>query len=227
MPEGQETAGDKALEWYAGQPMARAAVLLIPYAGGSLDALLGTWGSSLAEQRRTAFIEELQASMEKLADDKVDRSWFQTEQWADLVIRAIRASMETRDRQKVRRYAQILAGSSLIGKPDTFDAEAVIGSLASLTPDEVALAGKIYNIATAGHGFVDGTNLPDASANQYDLKRIESAGLISEEVGTMYGYGGGRYHVTSTFRQLMGVIQMVESGGNESGAAATAPTAGE
>lgn len=152
-----------------------------------------------------------------LERDKVDQAFLETEAWADLVFRTFRAASETRDRAKVQLLARILIGASRVDRDTELEAEAVLASVADLSPLELEVASAIWRMLT--RDGADDRDLQLAEANErwseealpraarpnrtFHLKRIERAGLISEYAGAYLDYGGGAYQCTATFRRLM------------------------
>lgn len=212
---------DRAADAYSSTGWLRAGAAAIPFIGGSIDALITTRASELFERRVTAFLEELQAAAARLEETKVDRRYLDSEDWHDLLLRAFRAAADTRDPEKVRLYAAILIGAAKVDGMPGLDPEAILASVADLSPAEIGLARVMYANETAPGDLSTmerwERTLADPPANVRDdvtfhLKRIERTGLIAEETGTLWGYSGGAYFVTPTFRRLMEFIESRELG---------------
>jgi len=58
------TMRNAALEHYATNAAARAAVATIPWFGTGIDALLGTAGSNLIAMRQAIYVEELRSALD-------------------------------------------------------------------------------------------------------------------------------------------------------------------
>jgi hypothetical protein len=204
-----------AAEWYASNPYVRAAVSgvasLVPIGGAAVDAWLGTKGSALAERRRDALIAELHNLLARLSEDKVDKEYFQSEAWADLLMQAIQSSTRTGDTEKIRLFAAILAGAATIDGPVDLDMEAVLGTLADLTPVEIGIAGQMYDaIRQEPHVFIDGCPAPNVPDADFHMKRLEAAGLVAarQPMGMTFQHMEN-YHLTPTFHRIIAALRNV------------------
>lgn len=213
---------DRAVEIYSSTGWLWAGVQLIPFGiGGAIDVLVTTRGAALVERRLTAFIEELRGAAERLGEEKVDRAFLDTEEWDDLVIRAMRSAADTRDREKIRLYAALLVGAAATDRDRDVDLESLLSAIAELSPLEIRLARSIYEMQkldvdrdlelteVVARGWGDPAKYPaEAMANlTFHLKRLERTGLVSEITGAYWDYTGGAYRVTMTFRRLMRYLE--------------------
>lgn len=161
---------------YSGNPAFRAVLAAIPFVSG-LDALVGTAGSNTALERLRALIEDLGAQIRQLAD-KQDRAVTE-EQLLDSAIRAVRGATETGDREKVRTITAALVGATSVDRPMDLDVESVIASLVSLTPADLAAAGRLVDHLGPGT-FPPPPELgPDAL---FFMGRLQAAGLLESIV---------------------------------------------
>jgi hypothetical protein len=76
-----EPLGQRALRRHSSAPELRAALAAIPIIGGSIDTLLATRRSQLAEERIGRLINELNAAVVRLDDSKVDWSVLSSEEF--------------------------------------------------------------------------------------------------------------------------------------------------
>jgi hypothetical protein len=206
---------DAVVEWYTSNPYARAAVSgaasLVPFAGAAVDAWLGTVGSALAEHRRDALIAELHNYLDRLDESKVDKEYLQSEAWADLLMQGIQSSVRTRDTEKIRLFAAILAGAATTDGPTDLDVEAVLGTLANLTSVEIGIAGQMYEtVRREPHVFIDGCPLPNVADADFHMKRLEAAGLVvaKQPMGMTFQHMEN-YHLTPTFHRLVAALRNV------------------
>jgi len=196
-------------EAYASNPILRAAAQLIPYAGPSIDAILGTFGGNLGQRRLQALFEELRVMMSQLEEEKVDKAFIEGEEWIDLLIQAIAASIRTRSRDKIRWYAAILAGAARVDRPPDLDLEGALAVLASLSPAEVQFARYLFDHSNAGQQLVKKTAISREADQEFRLRRLEATGLISEVIATYAGVSGGEFMVTPTFTRIMKLVSSV------------------
>ena len=213
---------DRAVEIYSERGWLRAAVQLIPYVGGAIDALVATRAERLTRERIESLLDELKGAAEQLDEEKIDRDFVGSEEWDDLVLRAFRAAADSGDREKHRLVAAILMGAATKDGLREMDGHAVLAAISELSPLELRVARAVYDLAQAPL-LPDETELnelqlanrrnwelpetwaPEAALPNlsFHLKRVERTGLIEELTGSYVGYQGGVYVPTRTFRRLV------------------------
>jgi hypothetical protein len=212
----------KASEAYAQKTWLRAAINLIPYIGGSLDVVLTSRGS-LHQKRFFELLEGLKKEMSLIKEDKIDRAYLESEEFSDILLKVIEASLKTRNRDKIRLYAKFLRGAILIQNRNQLPLEDYLATLTELTPAELEVARAIYkqqfdyepnsieNILQ--WAWKKGWNdLPNQVTNvskedlPFVLLRIQKSGFIRELTGAYVGYEGGVYVITDVFRKIMQFI---------------------
>lgn len=213
-------AVDKAAAIYSSKGWLRAIVAAVPFVGGSIDALVTSRGTELAQQRVTALLDDLRAGLQRVTEAKVDQSFISSEAWDDLVMRAFRTAADTRDRDKIRFLAAVLTGSVTLDDGAGLDAESLLGVIADLSPADLAFARALYARMTGPRSAEESVMgeivywgvrtgswewVPSAAGNDivFRLKRLERVGLIEEITGAFFDYGGGAYRLTPTFARLM------------------------
>jgi hypothetical protein len=209
-----------ALDAYATNPALRAAVVIaVPFVGGAFDALAGTAGSNIALDRMGVFIEELTQRVGTLEDEKCDPK-VTPEDLVDAAIRAVRGALETGDRDKVRTLASILVGATSTERPEDLDAESVIASLVSLTPEDLRYARRLVQVVIdKGSAYIDwGHAAEPVLDSQFRLMRLQGAGLLeTERTGGMMGAGPNfTYRFTPT---MWRILELLRAGGETIGAA--------
>lgn len=219
---------DKAAEAYFENTTFRALINAIPYVGGSLDVLLSSKGKKIVEGRIVAFVEQLRKDVGDLKEDAIDRTFLESEEWFDLVIKTIEHSSRTRDVEKMKLYSKILRAAVIKRDRKENDPEEYLNVLAELSPREIILAKAIY--AQQSDRPIVSLTEPRKSENELQwaerkgwqklsdetgidkndlpflLKRLERTGLIREITGTYLDYEGGVYAITDVFRKLMGYL---------------------
>lgn len=111
---------NKAGEAYVQNTLLRAAINLIPYIGGSLDVVLASRGS-LHPKRIVEFLESLKEEMSRIEEERIDIAYLKTQEFSDIILKLMEASLRTRDREKMRLYANIQRLNQINGnasKPD-------------------------------------------------------------------------------------------------------------
>jgi hypothetical protein len=164
-----------AVDAYAANPALRAAVVIaVPFVGGAFDALAGTAGSNLAQDRMSIFFEELGQRIAALEAAKRDPD-VTVEELVDATIRALRGAIETGDRVKVRMLASILVGATSVERPAELDSESVVASLVSLTPADLHFVRRLSQLVK-GSTFAAPSELgPD---RLFFVGRLFGAGLL-------------------------------------------------
>jgi hypothetical protein len=95
----------RASQNYADNVWIRAAMQAVPHVGGSLDTLFAARGVFIQQKRIESLIKELHAKFQSLESVPP----YNEEEFLDLTIRAIEASVKTRADDKRSLYANILA----------------------------------------------------------------------------------------------------------------------
>jgi len=209
----------KASEAYARNTALRAAVNLIPGIGGSLDVLFASKAQSVVQNRLMQFLEELRKEMNSVKEEMVDKQYLESEEWLDLVLRALEAATRTRRIEKISLYAKVLRGAVIVQDRQESSPEEYLAILAELTPREIEVAQAIYRQQNdepqSGEtelqwawrkGWNQFSNICPSVPKEdvpYVLQRLERSGLLHEITGSYLGYGGEVYTATKAFRKLM------------------------
>lgn len=211
----------KASEAYVQNTWLRAAVNLIPSIGGSLDVILSSRGD-IYKKRFLELFENLKEEMCRVKENKIDRAYLESEEFSDLLVKVIEASMKTRSHDKIHLYAKFLRGAMLIQDRSKVSLEDYLAAIVELTPAELEVARAIYkqqfdkpnpdesDLQWAWRkGWKD---LPNQVTNvskddlPFILLHIEKSGFIKELTGSYAGYEGDVYVITAPFRKLMDFI---------------------
>jgi hypothetical protein len=183
---------------------------LAPYVGGFVSASLTGYVAHGSRRRFEALIWELEAEIAKLGVEKVDADFFETDEFTDLLLKAGRISGETRDAEKRRWCAAILAGALAVDHAPDLDHEGLLGTVGALSPQTLAVARECFVRATNSAP----TNLenplvepPDGVHGKFFLAQMRGAGLIDEESVSVYDTPSRvSYRVSPTFRALMELV---------------------
>jgi len=168
--------------------------------------------------------EELRKEMSSISEGKVDRKYLESEEWFDLVIKAIEAAVRTRHKEKINLYARVLRGAVTIQNRQEFSPEEYVAVLTELTLREIEVAQVIYgqqcdvpmqpNENELQWAWRTGwKQLPPSCPSvpeediPFTLLRLQKSGLIREITGTYFDYTGGVYVITESFRKLMRYIE--------------------
>jgi hypothetical protein len=211
-----------AAQAYSNNTILRAMINAVPYIGGSLDVLISSKGHKVLQERVESLLRQLQSDMSSVKENMIDRTFLDSEEWFDLVVKALESAARTRDSEKIRMYSTILRNSVITDMRLTHNPEDYLAVLSELTAREVKLAKAIY---TQQNDRPEGneTELQWATRKGWKnlaiesrlgeeelpflLKRVERSGLIKEITGAYVGYTGGVYVITDVFRKLMNYIE--------------------
>jgi hypothetical protein len=210
------TALQRAEDIYASLPPLRALVAAIPFVGGSLDALFGGYAGKLQERRVRQLFDELRTMMGKLDEAKLDASFIESDEWADLVLKALRSATQSGNEKKIRLYAAIMAASAVSGGVRDPEPESLLSALAELSPAQVEVLSMLHR-ESSRRGYL--TFLVEAREKwggdlEFHLSRIAATGFIVGQgaFGDVVGgsnYQGAHYVTTPTFRRLLDLLRDV------------------
>jgi len=207
-----------ALEHYATNAAARAAVAAIPWFGGGVDALLGTAGTNRLANRMQVFFDELHDQLGAV-EERLDHAVTE-EDLFDTALKAMRGALETGDRERVRILVAILVEAATVQTTESLDPEAVLTELLNLSSATLRVARQMYDEATAGwHPTNSGVPVPYSADADFHVQRLEAAGLIQvlKPAGTMGAglFSPTRYEPTATFRRIMAMVRHEPAGAGE------------
>lgn len=208
-----------ALARYNEADWLRFAIQKIPLIGPSLDLLLTSGHRRLAQQRARYLLAGLEADVQRIDGSKVDNVYVESEEFHDLLIAAIRNSIETRHREKIRLNARILAGA--IRSDQTRDEpELHLELIRDLSPQDLVVLREIVAQQRIPPDPTEDNLLAWASRCGWDrihatvlkqgvrdvphvLHRLQGAGCIKEITGGFFDYTGGTYLLTDAARRLV------------------------
>lgn len=192
-----------------------AAVALVPVVGGSFATILTGYATHESRKRLEALIADVYVEVHKIGDDKVDQHYLHSQEFLDLLVRASRVAFDTRDAEKRRWCAAILAGALTVERSDDLDHEALLKVVGSLSPQTLVVARESYLTAIEA-APVNYTNppmvdVPPGDYGGFHLARLVGVGLVSEDPPGTYGSAYVRYRVAPIFRELMAIVGVAAS----------------
>ena len=202
----------KASQMYSELTTLRAAITAIPFVGGSIDVLISGKAQNIAQKRLETLAGSLKDELNQLKGNQIDKNFLESDEWFDLLMQTFDKTIRTRSEEKIRLFSKVLTGVlASTSKRDT--AEEFLNILSELSETEIAIAHIVYELQTVNikqleekNPFIAKCDFVDQADLPFYLKRLEKAGLVSEEMGMIVGYEGGIYHITPTFKKLMGII---------------------
>ena len=211
-----KTTINKGLQKYSESIFLRVFTNLCIPGGPILDIILGTKGSNITQERLTHFFKILENEINQLKDNVVDYDYINSEDFYDILIKSIDATVKTRYREKISYYAKILTTSIPIQDRYNFSPEDYLNILIELTPREFEVARTLYmkenEVTTIKEGIIDGFEkvaeicpfVPAEDIN-FILIRLMRVGLLCPTSG----WGGGvQYYITDVFRNIMQYLEI-------------------
>jgi hypothetical protein len=180
----------------------RAALVNVPVVGPIITELMGVYGDEYKRRQLDALAEELNTVM-KLVEGNVDRQFLESDDFAALVMRVMRDSLQTTDRKKIRYLAAVLAGSATTERIDPLEVEALLNALSQLTSIDMVLARSLIGRAV---NPLEGDSLPNVVPNPwFHAARLESAGFIERSTNGIR-FRTAPYVPSAALTQLMKMI---------------------
>lgn len=108
----------KASKKYAKNVALRSLVNLIPTIGSSLDVIFTEKWNRIVAKRIESFFKYTQQEFEKIQEEKVNKEFIESEDFADLVVNCLSMSSKTRQKEKIKMFSNILKNASIVEKFD-------------------------------------------------------------------------------------------------------------
>lgn len=212
---------EKAVEWYSNNSELRAMICGVFFIGSPMDIYFATEGQKITQRRFMKALESLKEEMVKLEEEQVDKSFLESEEFYDLMLRMLERSVKTGINEKVKIFSKIIKGAiktdSVNNRHNAQDFLDIISDLSLL---DMRVANEIYNQQkdipetfqgednelryTKSHGW---ESIPDnlgITKTDFELaiSMIARTGLIKEVTGTYYGYTGGGLRHNSRIQKV-------------------------
>lgn len=210
----------KLSDKYSNSVIARAFVAAIPYAGGSLDIILSNNSQRFEKRRIEKIFDFLHNELSAIAENKINKSFLESEEGYDLIYKATIAAKETRQNEKLLLYARIV--KSALNNDKTYkdgDPELFLKIIQELSVSELRVSWLLYKLKANPPKDYEGNDstmlarlYPEYTSEDLVsiFLRLEKTGLIKELVGSYIGYGGGTYNITNLFKRLIEYIETME-----------------
>lgn len=190
----------------------RGAALLIPIVGPQLSEAIGILEGQWVSRRLERFMAEANSRFSALDEQKIDRSYVESEEYLDVVVGAVQAAKRSAQDEKRRWIAAVLTGAAAKDRPDDFDAQSLLDTLAGLSVHEL----RILRWASEIEGWVQIGYMPDELRDpdlDYHLHRLEAAGMLGRASKDLPAYGAHAedwrtFLRTETLLRLMAVIKV-------------------
>jgi len=224
--QAKKLAEESILLYNDNSPL-RLCILGIPTLGPIIDTILTSKGQQISYKRLIGFFRELENEIKELDERLINLEFVESDEFYDLLIKSIESSLKTRHEEKRKLYAKIIKNRCLVQKSE-LNPEFYFDIINELTIEELLVAKKLYELKTTGEyeQLVKGqpenseylmqdqdvlalTDLPiEKDDYTFILLRLQKIGLIKEQTGMIFGYIGGIYDITGTFKKLMKSIEI-------------------
>lgn len=222
--ENAKYIAEETIQLYNDNSPLRLCVLGIPSLGPVIDTILTSKGQQISYNRLLSFINELENEIQKIDNRLINLEFINSEEFYDLLVKSIEASLKTRHEEKRKLFAKIIKNRCLVQESD-LNPEFYLEIINELTIEELIVARKLYELKT--------TYTLEELAKEYKVKpveikkdkdalalvlsdfpidkddytfillRLQKVGLIKEETGNLFGNEGGMYEITRTFDKLI------------------------
>jgi len=192
----------------------RTAFRNIPYIGTNIDYVMSQKGMKFYKNRIEIFLDNLATEIERLDESKINKEFIQTEEFFEIIRQAIEYSTKAIDNEKILEYAKIVRSSVEIDFVPVMSPSEMLYVFSGMSKEQVivlrAINMAIKNGATEIQGYGKSIeafiSIELHSDLMFHIKRIESAGLLTEKTGAILSYSGGSYTLTPTGRKLLDYI---------------------
>lgn len=219
----------RAIDEYSNNPSVTMAVSSIPTIGPVIDMIIQTTSSQISQRRFLELCRMLKEEIALIDETKIDKSFLESEEGCDLIRKAFRTALETAEDEKIRLYARILVRAAILDNASyRYHSKDFLSILLELSPADLTVAREIYNqqkhhadkirhtenqlsaVETSGWKLLPTICKMDETEFDLAVAKLARVNLIKEIVGSYYGYEGGEYRITNTFRRMMKLIEKLD-----------------
>lgn len=205
----------------------RTIVNLVPGIGSAIDFIISNEVQKIQYKRIIDAMTYLKEEMSKIDEDKIDKTFVNSEAFSDLLLHFFDKVVRIKDRQKAILYSKILVGSIKIENVNERQfVEDMIDLLSDLSLLDLKIAQLIFVqqsdmpdkfdddnnselkfiVRSGWHNIVNDLGISEVDFD-ISLRKLERAGILKQLVGMYVGYSGGLYLITPAFERLMGFIR--------------------
>jgi hypothetical protein len=154
----------------------------IPFAGGAISALLAGRAQRLIQERAADVFEAFGERLRQMEGDKVDKAFFESEEFLTLLTIALEQIQTTHDKNKLNMLATALANSARHDCSSENRKELFLRIFRDLAPEHVEILNKMKPVENDVGNFV---RRPFNSPKDNDLailQHLASQGLVTESL---------------------------------------------
>ncbi len=190
-----------------GKALLDGGLSLIPALGPAVSSAVATRASNLAARNTAALVVELRAGVERLAAEKIDAAFLESDEFTSLLIRTLQLNAFTYRAEKAHLFAQVFLGFLLPPGRDLSFKDAFLRLVDELEPEHIAVLRIIHRESApdrpgraAGRASVEliapELGLPEGRVLAYGVQMMR-CGLVQDDSIGRLGYTPGRWVITS------------------------------
>lgn len=202
----------------------------IPDFGPAVQATMTSLEGPILKKRMNCLISSIREEVQHVDRKTIDFTYFQTEEFYDIVRRVLENTVRTRNEVKIRLYARILVRLPILNNASFRPAaEDFLLILLELSPADLSLAREVFRqqrdtpegftkieeqelkvVKESGWDSLPRITRMNESNFTLSVVKLVRAGLLRQVIGTYVSYIGDAYRITPVFRTLMKLIDKLD-----------------
>jgi hypothetical protein len=211
-------------------PLFSWAISNIPVFGPLLQTILTSLEPEILKRRFLELFMALREEVLLIDEAKIDKTYFQSEEFYDIFRQVFEYTAKTRDTHKIKLYAKILVKVALLDNAIfRQSAEDFLLIILELSPADLFVAREVYKQQkdtpeeildinqnelkiVKESGWDKLPQICEMNKAQFDLSlsKLVRAGLLRQVIGTYGYYIGDAYRITLSFRMMMKLLEKLE-----------------
>ncbi|KIX15210.1 hypothetical protein [Dethiosulfatarculus sandiegensis] len=180
------------------QWLIRSGIAFIPIFGIPVNEFLSSRANKLTLQRWEILFQEMAEKVSKLDEVKINKDFLKTEEFYDLLLKAMDGAAKTRHKEKIKIYTHILVSAAIEPDNSNQDPELYLTILTELLPIELRVIKDLYELQKdkplsgekiteweRSHSWKklsESTNIEEFTLRMI-LQRLERTGLVTQLIG--------------------------------------------
>lgn len=129
----------RASKTYSDNIVLRGLVNLIPAIGGVLDIIFCERLNQITAKQTEDFIEFTKKEFEKVDENKVNKEFINSDDYADLTVRCLSSSIRTRHKEKIKLFAKVLKSAATSENFDLNEFEEILPTFEQVSIRELTV----------------------------------------------------------------------------------------
>ncbi len=170
--KGTEAGFERAVEAINSDFAINSLLVSMPILGPIIREFIGAKASKIVQRRLTELFTGIEAKIATIKDNELDKEFFETEEFFDLLSKAMKFSSETRHIEKIDLFANIVGNACRNGARVDYDPEWYLQIINELTVVEWQVAVGLYNLQAPHAGEYNEPYYWEKNHTWHDLDRI-------------------------------------------------------